>query len=334
MGPRASGSREGPCVVLGLCHSALLPGRRPREMPVVGAGITESPASQPVVRCEPKCVHIVLAFGRGTGRPPESPLTVADTTANPGRCRAPRAQGAFDDPDGCSQGAPQRKGIPGASSLTSQLRQRQRGNHSAERHVTSKPTATRRHQERDSRDNSQEAQESKGSGELVVCLADALVKEMAGCGRKPADKDVVRQQVPSAQRLHRLAQLEVLEHDVSGIAGVHERRSPADGQRARPVTSGHSVQQAPPRVPDGMPRERIEVILRTDNLCFVEPLDESGQLVAVTNIIVCDHDPVMGGRADPGEDSSNLPHDGSTRRGPMLADRGPATMMFGEHRGR
>ena len=127
----------------------------------------------------------------------------------------------------------------------------------------------------------------------------------------------------ASSRKHSSHQLQILEHcaPIVPAGGAQDRAS--HRQRSWPVAPGHPVEKHSASVPACMPRQRIEVVLRTSHVDQIERRHEAGKRFAIVpDIVVGDDQPLAGGEADPGQHVSYFSHGGHQLRiGCYVADQ-------------
>jgi hypothetical protein len=151
----------------------------------------------------------------------------------------------------------------------------------------------------DGRPDGQPQSQPPRLGEVVVGLAHALADEVPARGGQATHEEVERPRLPAAERSDRADQLEVLEEHVAVVAPGREEGRPAQRERARVVGRHGTVQQRPAGVPSGVPRQRVEVVLRAHEVVLVEQLQHPPQRrVVVAHVVVCDDQPLVAAQPD------------------------------------
>src|SRR5438270_13941392 len=93
---------------------------------------------------------------------------------------------------------------------------------------------------------------------------------MRGPRRQTADVEAERASLAAATCDDGAYELEILEHDVAVIAACRVERRAPDADRAGPVAARHAIEERASGVEPCVPRQRIEVVLRTHDVGLSE----------------------------------------------------------------
>ena len=170
------------------------------------------------------------------------------------------------------------------------------------------PTAGRR-EDRDRRQHRELKGEAPRPRELVVRLAHALRPEVMRGRRSPQHEEIVEPRLTAAGGDDRAHQFQVLEHGAAVIAAGRNQDAATHRDRSGPVAPRHSIQKDTARIPARVPRERIEIVLRADDLGGVERCREAVQRrLVIPHVVVRDNHARVRCQPQAGEHAADLAH--------------------------
>ena len=141
-------------------------------------------------------------------------------------------------------------------------------------------------------------------------------------GRR-ATKTIVEQRLTSAGGHDGAHELEILEQGAAVVPAGGDQYGAAHRDRSRPVAPCDAIQEHAAGVPAGMPRQRIEVVLRTNDLGEVERCRNAiERRLVITHVVVCDNHARVRRQPQPGEHAANFAHLGRELRGTARRDAG------------
>jgi len=248
--------------------------------------------------------------------------------------REPTAHGAFSHPRRRKKRGARRKDVSAARSPAPHLRRQRHRDDPGGKHSPAPRRGERRRdgQQRELHDEAARARE------FVIGLSHALTPEVTRGGRMAQHVYTQERCLVPTGGDHRAHEFQVLKHRVTGIAAgcAQDRASYADG--AGPVATGKPIQQHAASVPARMPRKRIEVVLRTNDVGVLESGGDARERpIVVADVIIRDDDALVRRQAKPGEHAPYLAHRGhEVRRRHGVTEAGvdrlaPRSGVRGEH---
>jgi diaminopimelate decarboxylase len=145
------------------------------------------------------------------------------------------------------------------------------------------------------------------TSEFIVGLPHSLRPEVTRLRGQSTDEHVERPKLSSSYRLHGSDQLEVLEQHVPVIAASSFERAATNTKGARPVAAADAIDQHSSGVQAGVPGQRREEVLGSDDLGVLEGVHDrcEGPLV-VAHVVIRDDEPRMQGTTHPRQYPSDL----------------------------
>src|SRR6185312_12254239 len=127
------------------------------------------------------------------------------------------------------------------------------------------------------REQGQLERHTGGQGEVIVGLAHTLATEVGARRGKPTYVEIEWRVGPPAVRADGPDQLQVLEEDVAVIPVHRQEARATDAEGAGEVGSEAAVQKAASAVPACVPGQRVEVVLRPDQVVVLQEVEEAPQ---------------------------------------------------------
>lgn len=215
---------------------------------------------------------------------------VHHTTASQsrGECK-PARDATLCDPQGRGERGDERKHrCPVFASPSNLGKQDGRGDAASD-----KAPASRAHEHNDRRQNRELRDETVRARELVERLPHALTPEMRSIAGNSSDVRAEQNSLAAAAGSHRSDQLEVLEHAAPVVAAGSSECVAANTESAGPVATTDAVEQSAASIPDRMPRKWIKIVLRADDLAFVERAHHLTETSCIVSYVVVRDDDAL-----------------------------------------